>query len=217
MRLRSFVVLTALMILVPTRAYADRSWWAWLEELSGPGWFGGPMYSKPLRCWDADRQKVRCLPGVDKDGRQPKDIKSSLHLTVGWLSSYHRPRFDNVGGSPESNENTRPVYVVPLHATYAYRPGRAWEFGTGGGVMFFYGDEVHSHVRPIWTPVTVTWRFLLRGDHPNTFQRGVALEGQTYYIFPGFNGTSFSSTDNGFSSPPELKGSIGVSFSFGQR
>ena len=44
MRLRIVVVLAALVACVPATAGAgEKSWWAWLEELSGPGYFGGIM------------------------------------------------------------------------------------------------------------------------------------------------------------------------------
>jgi hypothetical protein len=217
MRLRILVVLAALVTCVPAPAgAAERSWWAWLEELSGPGYFGGIMASVPMRCWGPQRATVSCEPGQNLP-----PLKTAVRITGGVLSSYHKPRFDNVAPIPIAggkDENTEPVYAIPLHVTYSIRTGRAWDLGTGGGVIFFSGTGVSAHARPIWTPITVSWKFLLRsGDGERSLRNRIALEGQTYYIFPGFSAKSFSSVDNGFSSPPELKGSIGVSISFGER
>jgi len=97
MRLRSLAALVALMTLVSVPAHAgEKSWWAWLEELSGPGYFGGPMASFPVKCWGAAREKVRCGSGMSKNPEEMHDIKTSARITVGVLTSFHRARFDNI-------------------------------------------------------------------------------------------------------------------------
>lgn len=221
MRYARLLMLFAIIVTSPANAFADSGWWVWLEELSGPGPFGGLMASHPLHCWTDGGNSTKCDGSVSLNSTEP--VRRSVRLTYGFLSSYNYARLKN-GSVPAdaASSNKMPVYAIPLIATYTVRTHRLWEFGTGGGGLFFSGHDVNSNARIILTPVTVSWRFLgtphnLKVDQMSKRLRW-ALEGQTYLIFRGFNGTSFSAVDTGYKTPPvELHGVIGLSYTFAER
>lgn len=225
MRYARLLMLFAIVVSSPATAFADSGWWAWLEEMSGPGVFGGYMHSVPVRCWTMTtngqtKKSAKTTCGGDaKTLNATEPIVWTVRVTGGVLSSFNFPR-QKVGyvpppaGTPSSNND--PVYALPAMATFTVRTGRAWEFGTGAGSLFFWGKDVNSHARLIATPVTASWRFLVWNEHQDTPKRQRwAVEGQTYLIVAGFHATSFSNIDNGFrTAKVELQGSIGVSYTF---
>jgi hypothetical protein len=220
MRCARLLMLFAIVVASPATANADDGWWAWLEALSGPGPFGGPMGSHPMHCWTKDGKSTNCRGDLSLNKTEP--IFRTVRLTYGVLSSYSFAR-QKVGyvappaGTPSSNDE--PVYAIPIVATFTVRTGRAWEFGTGGGGLFFAGKDVNSNARLVATPITVSWRFLVRNTKTDTVKRQRwAIQGQTYLIIKGFHGTSFSAVDNGYkTSPLELSGLIAVSYTFLER
>jgi hypothetical protein len=225
MRYARLLLFVAIALASPGTAHADSGWWAWLEELSGPGPFGGPMASHALHCWTNKTpqnswKSTNCGGDLSLNATEP--ILGSVRLTYGFLSSYHFSRLKAGSVAPPSgtpSSNTEPVYAMPLLATFTVRTGRAWEFGTGAGALFFSGHDVNSNARFIATPLTASWRFLVWKKSQDTKARQHwAIEGQTYLIVKGFHGTSFSAVDTGYRTPPlELNGVIGVSYTFAER
>src|SRR4051812_11837045 len=105
MRLRRLVVLTALMILVSTQARAgERSWWAWLEELSGPGYFTGWMVSFDYCPGDPGCKNLR---GAWLSAERPTRFPKVVSFTFGRLTSAHRERFKDVPTSSSKDDPNR--------------------------------------------------------------------------------------------------------------
>ena len=116
-------VLTVLTVVAvwPATAHAARSWWGWLEELSGPGPFIGQMYSTPVVCWGEGMTRVTCenFTRPEPFTERNATVKKSLQLTFGVLSSGHNPRFDKlVGVAGQEETNRRRVFALPVNAAF---------------------------------------------------------------------------------------------------
>lgn len=207
------VVLLAVIVLWPVAAQAADGWWAWLEELSGPGYFTGPMYSLPVKCWQ-DGEPTTCGCGLFRTVRYDKSIR----ITVGWLSSGDRARFKDLPAAGKDDPNNhRRVIAIPLNAALMFRPQRSIDIGPGAGVLLFAGQDVNVHARLVLIPVSASWKFLLsNNDWEDThWRRAFALEFQTYYITKGFTGQSFGSSVTTYRAPAELRASVGLSVNLG--
>ena len=154
---RRLLLLSALIAFVPASASAgDRSWWAWLEELSGPGYFTGFMVTVDLKCTPPEGRcgnyKAPDLT-IDRGDR----INKTISVTFGRLSSGNRPRFKDLP-SATGDPNLDTVYAYPLHTTVRWRLHRSMDLGPGAGVLLFSGNNVNDHVRIILIPVSASWK-----------------------------------------------------------
>lgn len=217
MKFARLLIFVMFVCLWPGTAHAARSWWGWLEELSGPGPFTGPMYSMPAVCWDSEGKKIPCRLFRRSDGERDKDIKKSLEITAGWLTSRSNPRFkDLVTANMDHPDNRRSVFAFPVNATYLFRPHRSLDIGPGAGVLFFSGKDVRVKARFVVIPVSASWKFLLCSRTNHWIRRALSLEFQTNYILQGFSGRDFGSSTTRFTSGRELVGSIGVAVDLGE-
>jgi hypothetical protein len=198
----------AVVALWPSPARADDSWWGWLAELSGPGYFQGPLETFPVACWRADR-RVDCHAfGKPEGTNRMERFNKSLQVTVGFMSSNGRLRFKDVYATPD----TRAVHVIPVSAAFLFRPHQSIDIGPGAGFLFFSGEDVHSHVRLVLHPVDASWKFLLTSGKSNgPWQRALGLDFQSLYITEGFTGADFGNATTAYVKRREFQGMVGIS------
>lgn len=221
MRSARLLVLFAVALASPAAAYAQDGWWAWLEQMSGPGYYQGPMGSVPVRCW-LDTDHVPCRLGglfrpSTQSGKERNElVNKSLHVSFGVLTSNDRPRYKDL---PGTGANTEHVILVPMNAIFMFRPHRSLDIGPGAGAFLFFGPNLNDRARFILIPVAASWKFLLtkRSWNDSTFRRIFAFEFQTYYITKGFDNNSFGSSTSNYKIPPELKGMLSLSVDLGER
>jgi hypothetical protein len=210
----------AIIILWPSPAHAARGFWAWLEELSGPGSFDGPMYAMPIKCWH-DGATVPCGyfkphdPNVDRN----ETINRTFEISFGVLDSGDRPRFkDLVASGRDDADNHRKVIVVPINGVFLFRPHRSLDIGPGAGVLLFFGDGVEANPRLVLIPVSATWKPLLSTtqseDRTGRLGRMLGLEFQASYITKGFTGADFGSTQTTYRPVREVRATAGISLDF---
>lgn len=200
----------------PATAHAARGWWGWLEELSGPGFFDGYVFSTEVRCWKKDGSHIPCSPfgkkGLTNDRKER--FARYFEISAGALTSRDRPRFkDLVTSLKDTPANHRSVWVVPVSGAYMFRLHRSIDLGSGAGVLVFAGKDVEAHARLVLIPVTGSWKFLLTKDGwPNTWlSRAIGLDFHVNYITKGFTGRDFGDTVTTFKSVPEFKVLAGIS------
>jgi hypothetical protein len=215
------LALLALLVLWPTPAHAAKGFWGWLEELSGPGPFNGPVAAMSLKCWHDDESRpCRPLKGHNRDvSNRNAEINQTFDISVGWLRSGNNPRFkDLVGSVNDSPDNYRNVTVVPVSGLFLFRPHRSVDIGPGAGVLLFFGDDVDAKPRLVLIPVSATWKPLLSTEwlraHWGRVGRVVNLEFQASYITKGFTGADFGSTVTAYKPVREVLGTWGISIDF---
>jgi hypothetical protein len=199
----------------PATAHAALGWWGWLEELSGPGFFDGPMGSIEVKCWQGrDRRECRPFSRQDPNKQRNERFDRYLQITFGGLTSRSRPRFkDLVALGRDTPDNHLPVRVFPLSVEYMFRPHPSIDIGPGAGVLLLTGTHVDAHARLVLIPVTACWKFLLTADSPapSKLRRAIGLSFQTVYITKGFSGRDFGDGVTTFRSKPELRALAGIS------
>jgi hypothetical protein len=188
------VVLLGVMTLWPSAAYA--SFWAWLEELSGPGPFHGWVVATPVLC-TSDGELVSCR--ARSDSHRPKRL---LVLSVGKLGSGDNPRFNDEPKTPDRRE----VKVLQTSVTYMYRLHPTVDVGFGAGTLRFSGDAFDPLWRFTLVPTSVSvrplalvkewkykwWAYVVRG------------EVETSFVTKGYNALDFGNSTSTFSSGPEF-------------
>lgn len=219
MRYARVVMLMMIAALWPATAHAARGWWGWLEELSGPGYFHGPLISVEAKCWKGT-EPVPCSrfkrkdPSVERDQR----LDRYLEVTIGGLTSQERPRFkDPVTAADAANHD--PVWAIPLSAEFMFRPHRSLDLGPGAGVLLFTGTGVESHARFVVNPLNLSWKpFLTKStSHPGTFGRSFSFDVQTLVITKGFTGQDFNGTAASLQPRREMRLLAGFSWDFAER
>jgi hypothetical protein len=222
MRIARVLTVLTLVMFWAAPAHAARSWWGWLEELSGPGPFMGTMYSSPVVCWGKGMDHVPCdnftKPKPPKEVKERNaTVKKSLQLTFGVLSSGHNPRLDKlVGVAGQEEENRRRVFAVPVNAAFMLRPHRSLDFGPGLGFIYFKGDGTPATTRFVGV-ANASWKFLLYGATPSAaWRRVLSLEYQGTYVTKGFTGSDFGGPAALLHAPHEYRHSFGVAFDLGE-
>jgi hypothetical protein len=221
MRYARVLVLMTVAALWPATAHAARGWWGWLEELSGPGHFDGPVFSLELKCWKGT-EPTPCnrFKRPDATTERNRRLDKYLEVTVGALTSRDRPRFKDLEGTAaDSPANHEAVRAYPLTAAVMFRPHRSVDIGPGAGVLLFSGTGVEEHARFVLVPVNLSWKPFLSKDswHPNAVGRGLSLDVQTEVILKGFTGRDFGDTTTSFRSGREMRFLAGISYDFAER
>jgi hypothetical protein len=221
MRQARVLVMVLLVMAWPTSAHAARSWWGWLEELSGPGPFTGLMYSHDVRCWDGNKDNkddIHCRSLKAEIELEPaKRIKKTLQVSFGFLTSGDRARFEDLVRSGQDNEdNHRQVYAIPINATMMFRVHRSLQIGPGIGVLFLAGPDVSASPAFVALPLSASWKFLrMKSSWENSkLARIASLELQTNFITRGYDGRDFGSDVTTFKSKPEFRANVGISIDF---
>jgi len=203
MRWGRLVVLFGVLTLWPHPAYA--SFWAWLEELSGPGPFSGYVLSGPVLC-ERDGKLVPCWRPIPKniseaeaDTYRPKRL---VVLSVGSLDSDHRVRFKDEQQTPDKRE----VNVLQVSGLYMFRLHRALDAGLGAGVMRFSGEGFDPLLRFTLVPASLSFRPLAVSDRykDRWFAHFVRLELETSFVTEGFTAAEFGNSTSTFSAGREL-------------
>ena len=216
MRQARVMLLILAVVAWPATAHAARSWWGWLEELSGPGPFTGPMYSHDVRCWNG-REEIPCRSlkaEIDITDSNLK-IKKTLQVSFGYLTTGSRARF-KVEGEPDTPDNHRTVYAIPINALMMFRVHRSLELGPGIGVLILAGPDVNASPAFVLVPLSASWKFLrVNPSWQNSkLARVVGLEVQGNVITRGYDGKNFGSTTTTFTSRPEWRWSGGIHIDF---
>lgn len=193
---RCVIVLATALTLWPGVAYAgDWDFWAWLEQLSGPGPFHGWVVSAPLFCVN-DQAVVPCS-GLRSAGHQ------RVVLTIGRFSSGDHLRFKDLPDTPENRES---VHVLVIGGTYMFRVHPAVEVGPGVGLMHFSGNGFDGFNRLTLTPVKVSvmpLRFVPAWKG-RRWSEVLRLEVEDMLVTKGFKGADFGNTSTGFSAGREF-------------
>ena len=205
MKWRRLVVLLGIITLWPTAAYAAAGWWAWLEELSGPGPFHGFVLSGPILC-ERDGKLVQCWrpipPGTSEAEAETLRPKRLVVLSVGSLGSGDNVRFKDEQDTPDRRE----VNVLQISGLYMFRLHRALDAGFGAGVMRFSGDGFDSFLRWTLIPASFSFRPLAVADRlkDRWFAHFVRLELETSFVTEGFTAAQFGNSTSKFSAGREL-------------
>jgi hypothetical protein len=204
MKWRRLVVLLGILTLWPTGAYAAAGWWAWLEELSGPGPFHGSVYSGAVLC-ERDGKLVSCWP--------PTNPKRLVVLSVGWLDSGDNVRFKDEQNTPDR----RKVNVFQMSGLYMFRLHPALDAGFGAGLMRFSGEGFDSLLRWTLIPASFSFRPLAVADSlkERWFAHFVRLELETSFVTEGFTAEQFGNSTSKFTAGRELLTRGAVVFDLG--
>jgi hypothetical protein len=202
------VVLLGVITLWPSASYAASGFWAWLEELSGPGPFHGWGVSGPVFC-TRDGHVVTCR------SRGPSEYpKRLIFVSVGRLGSDDNVRFKDEADTPDRRE----VHVLQLSGAYMFRLHPAVDAGLGAGTMRFSGDGFNPVWRLTLIPATASvrplalvkdwqykwWAYLLRGDI------------ETSWVTSGFTAEQFGNSTSKFSTGREFLTRVGIAVDFTQ-
>jgi hypothetical protein len=197
--------LVIVLALWPTGAYAAAGWWAWLEELSGPGPFHGLALGAPVLCTGTSGL-VLCKPG--------NEVKRLVFVTVSTVSSGHNLRFKDL---PDTPDNRREVHALQVSGAYMFRLHPAIDVGFGAGTMRFSGDGFEALWRLTLVPATAALRpFTLIGKwEKSPWAQVVRGEFETSFVTPGFNASQFGTPASTFSVGPEFLTRVAVVIDFG--
>ncbi len=189
-------------------AAASASFLSWLEELSGPGPFTGPVFSAVLACVrDGGEQVLRC----DPDGRPGS---STIGVRFGHFYSDARDRrFKDLDDDLPDNHGV--VRVQPLSVVYLTRLGPGVEVGAGAGFMRVSGERFEPFTRFLLTPFTASLTpFTLKRNWPRGRWRDVArvlrVDVDAMLVPAGFRGTDFQNARTRFQSGPDILFHAGV-------
>jgi hypothetical protein len=189
------MLFTAFLAFWPTQAQAANGWWAWLEELSGPGPFKGEVYSFTLGC-DGPEGWMPCAAGNSK-------TKHTIVLRLGhFVSDPDTPRFKDLPVTDADNQGK--VGVMPVTGLYLFRLHRSLDVGPGAGFMRVSGDGFSSFYRFVLTPLSVSFTPLDLCGSESNWKRVLRLELDTSYVPQGFKGKDFGNTRTSFDSGPDF-------------
>lgn len=202
MRKAQLFVLVALVVLWPSSAYAERSFWGWLEELSGPGPFRGTDIPITLLC-DYGKGLGNCWR-VHKE----ETVKRTLSFKIGRFTSDDKdPRFKDLPATDTDNRGT--VTVVPVTVLYLFRQGPL-DLGPGAGLWRVSGDGFPAFYKLALTPISASFSpFALiknearKGDTVR-WAHVLRFELDTTFVPQGFKGSDFKNTRTKFDSGPEF-------------
>lgn len=193
----SLLVMTAIL-LWPSPAHAARSFWGWLEELSGPGPFKGGGYSQAVACLNAEKRLDWCWrPKEPKDG---SEIPQTLMVSIGVFNSDDGPRFNDL---PETDADNRgKVRLWSVTALYLFRLG-ALDIGPGAGFMRLSGAGFDPFYKLVLTPLNASFApFAVTSKSRRA--RFLRLELDQSFVPQGFTGTDFNNPRTRFDSGPEF-------------
>ena len=209
MKRAQVIAVLTLVLLCPRPAFAGRSFWGWLEEMSGPGPFRGTDVTFTVLCDYGPRRLHSCsrLPPttVDRDATHP--IVGTLVVKIGrYTSSENDPRFKDRPLSEENNQGK--VLVRPLSVIYMARRG-PFDFGPGIGVWRISADsgaDFPAFTKLVLTPMTAAVSPLaLVPDWKNRlWARALRLEVDTSYVVGGFSADNFKNSHTTFKAPHEF-------------
>jgi hypothetical protein len=211
------VVLLGVITLWPGTAFAAAGWWAWLEELSGPGPFRGLVIAAPVLCF-RDGKVVSCFLPVPKNATEEEAAKYRpkrlLFVSVGSLGSSDHLRFKDL---PDTPENRREVNVLQVSGTYVYRLHPAVDVGFGAGTMRFSGEGFRSLWRFTLIPATASVRpfALVKQWQDNRWAQVVRGEIETSFVTSGFTAAQFGNSASTFSTGAEFLTRAAVVIDFG--
>lgn len=196
MKWRRLVVLLGVITLWPTGAYAAAGWWAWLEELSGPGPFHGFVLAAPIICV-RDGEVISCRPGSDET--RPKRL---VAVSVGKLGSGDNVRFKDDPSGPDRRE----VHVLQVSGTYMFRLHPALDTGFGAGTLRFSGEGFDPLWRFTLIPASMSARplALVKQWQYKWWAYVVRGEIETSFVTSGFTAAQFGNTTSKFSTGPEF-------------
>jgi hypothetical protein len=198
-RITRLFMLLALLLPVPTRAWAqkDDGWWGTLERLSGPGPFYGPGIDLGLVCKEATGPLHPCVLGLERRDRGPEFPVQVIGVRFAYLSSGDRERFEDTVG------DRRPVHVLELGASYNYAFHRAFDAGFAASWLRFSGEGFDPLTRFAITPVSVSLAPIAIAS-TDPWARVFRVRFEEVYITTGFTGLEFGSRTTSFSTNAEL-------------
>jgi hypothetical protein len=188
------VVLLGAMTLWPSGAYAASGFWAWLEELSGPGPFHGFVLAAPVFCMNGD-ERVSCWKGLD---HPPNRL---LFVSVGRLGSGDNLRFKDL---PDTPENRLEVNVLQISGVYMFRVHTAVDVGLGVGAMWVSGKDLDTQGRLTLIPVSAAVRPFAFKWPKSPWAHIMRAEVETSWVTRGFNAKQFGVPASSFSTGPEF-------------
>ena len=205
MRHARLVLLLVAISMWPARA--DAGWLAWLEELSGPGPFGGYVFGAPVVCLK-NGEPANCWGLGSAEARQRIVVRFGKFRSLD-----DKLRFKDLPASDP--HNTDPVRVLPISALFTVRTAnRVVEAGVGAGLMRFSGEDFSSFYRFTVTPVNMSVRPLLLIDTDSaTLKRVLGVlraELDTTWVAKGFKGTDFGNPRTTFKTGPEFLTRVGI-------
>jgi hypothetical protein len=227
MRIARVLAVMTLVAFWPATAHAARSWFGWLEELSGPGPFWGVVQTVEVLCWEPKKDKPEetqlawCKPfGTKPIGpriERDDQLRRYIEFSFGKLTSRDYARFKDLEGtSKQPADNHESVTLYPLGFTYMLRPHKSLDIGAGAVVHLLRGTNVDVDGRLLLVPVTGSWKFLRAKDNwpSNRFSRALGFDFQVTYLTKGYTGVDFHNTDTTFKSGRELRLMGGLSLDF---
>ncbi|HTH01220.1 MAG TPA: hypothetical protein VL882_13215 [Vicinamibacterales bacterium] len=202
------IVLLGIITFWPSTSYAASGFWAWLEELSGPGPFHGWGLSGPVLCTN-DGKVVSCRSRSETI--RPKRL---IFVSFDRLGSNSHPRFKDELDAPDRRE----VHVVQLSGAYMFRLHPALDAGFGGGTMRFSGADVDPFWRVTLIPVTASVRplALVKGWEYKWWAYILRSDIETSWVTKGVNAQDFGNSTSDFSSGREFLTRVSVAFDITQ-
>lgn len=206
MKRARLVVLLGIITLWPSGAYAASGFWAWLEELSGPGPFRGWGYRAPVLCMK-DNEVVSCWKGLDPAPNR------RLLVSFARLGSGDNLRFKDL---PDTEDNRREVTVTQISGVYMFRVLSQVDLGFGAGTMIVSGKGFSAQWRLTIIPGSLSVRPLafipaLKKYSWAHIPRG---EAETYFVAPGFTASQLGSPASSFKVGPEFQTRLAIVLDF---
>jgi len=196
----SAIICGVLFALCPAVAHAQDGIVAWIDRLSGPGPFFGPVIEWRTFCTFASVSPDNSCFG-------DRNIKRTLVLRAGWLTSFDNKRFD------DTPTDTRAVHMVLVDPIYVSRIHPTLDVGAGAGFLVLTGDGFDPVTRFVLTPLSVS--FVPFGDTGKRWARVFQVRFEERIITKGLSGRENFNSVTGYSRGYEFLPSAGLVFNFG--
>jgi hypothetical protein len=200
-------------LLFPSRdAWAFEGFMRWLERLSGPGPFSGPVFGVPIPC---DYLRPDGFIFKDCPWSLPQ-LDTKLTVEIGRL----RGTSDLDYGGAQLTDDERRVIMWTFHALYEIRLHPSFDVGVGAGLLRFKGDPslFDGFWRVAFEPVRATARPLLWfGDGTGSpWKRVLKVRLGTLWIPEGFTERDFGAVGPWRSEDLEIPVSLSIGLDFGE-
>jgi hypothetical protein len=198
-RLRALLIF-GLFGMFPVAVHAQDGFIEWIDRLSGPGSFYGPVLGIRTLCTFEDPSKP------DNSCLGDRNIKRTFVVRAGWLTSGDNKRFDDTN-------DRRPVHAIVFDPVYISRVHKTLDIGAGAGFFVFTGEGFDPLARFFVTPISVA--FVPFGDTTSKWSRVLQVRFEEKLISSGYNGRQDFGTATSFSRGFEFVPSAAIVVNFG--
>jgi len=217
----TLVLCTFVLAVTPAPAHAQI--WQWIDELSGPGPFQGPVFEWKLVCFgdqtDATPRGGRgealaiLGPGCLTRPVAPRVRRGSFNMAFGLLKAdENRLQYPN-------REQDRDVALTLLEPSVWWSPAIWVDTGVGGGVFWFSGPGFPTFHRAFFEPIRVNLKLLTligraRSENPPEWLDAFSIRASAVVMPRSFRADDFGAIPGTFATSREVLQSYAVAVDF---